>query len=73
MGAGLADVKSEKQFKKRRQETEKITLTCGIDDDWPGEKKMKKNLDRFSPRLWSYGKSTFRVMRDLEIRIPDDK
>jgi hypothetical protein len=27
MGADLADVKSEKQFKKRRQETEKITLT----------------------------------------------
>lgn len=58
---------------KKGGKRQKRLRSHGIDDDSPGEKKMKKNLDRFSPRLWSYGKSTFRVMRDLEIRIPDDK
>jgi hypothetical protein len=58
---------------KKGGKRQKRLRSHGIDDDLPGEKKMKKNLDRFPPRLWHYGKSTFRVMRDLEIRMPDDK
>lgn len=69
MEAKLVYGKGEKQFKGDKRQ--KRLCVHGIVEDYSSEGE-KTNLDHF-PRLWSHGKLTFRVMRDFEIRIPDDK